>query len=58
MDHFIKDLTEIFIPHRLISVGFEGDGFVCTDINECVVNNGGCSTNPRVQCINTRVSKN
>ena len=36
-------------------VGYEGNGFVCRDVDECLVNNGGCSLNPRVQCLNTRV---
>jgi len=40
----------------MIPLGYEGNGFVCTDVNECLINNGGCSVNPRVQCINTRVS--
>ena len=31
--------------------GFSGDGYDCKDINECLKNNGGCSTNAR--CINT-----
>lgn len=26
---------------------------MCTDINECLVQNGGCSVQPMVQCINT-----
>jgi hypothetical protein len=37
--------------------GFTGNGFYCADINECETNNGGCSSAPSVQCINTRVSK-
>uniref|UniRef100_A0A6A7FUH2 Cubilin n=1 Tax=Hirondellea gigas TaxID=1518452 RepID=A0A6A7FUH2_9CRUS len=32
--------------------GYTGDGFRCTDINECALFNGGCSLSPRVQCIN------
>lgn len=31
---------------------------MCTDVNECLINNGGCSLNPRVQCVNTRVCRN
>ncbi|CAG7825042.1 unnamed protein product, partial [Allacma fusca] len=33
--------------------GYSGNGFYCEDVNECLVNNGGCSLNPVVQCINT-----
>ena len=33
--------------------GYTGDGRFCTDVDECVVNNGGCSMSPRVQCVNT-----
>ncbi|KRZ32162.1 Cubilin [Trichinella pseudospiralis] len=33
--------------------GYTGNGLQCWDINECSENNGGCSTNPKVQCINT-----
>lgn len=29
-----------------------GNGEHCEDINECAVNNGGCSQNPKVQCTN------
>ncbi|KAF2368216.1 EGF-like domain, partial [Trinorchestia longiramus] len=32
--------------------GYTGDGFRCTDINECEVFNGGCSLSPRVECVN------
>lgn len=35
--------------------GYRGNGFYCTDINECATNNGGCSSNPMVACINTQV---
>ena len=37
-------------------VGFTGNGFYCTDIDECQINNGGCSLSPRVECLNTHVS--
>jgi hypothetical protein len=35
--------------------GYTGNGFYCSDIDECQVNNGGCSVAPLVQCINTQV---
>ncbi len=36
-----------------------GNGYFCNDLDECRINNGGCSTSPLVQCINTQVvSKN
>lgn len=34
--------------------GFNGNGYYCTDINECLTNNGGCSAG--VSCTNTRGS--
>ena len=33
--------------------GYTGNGYQCSDIDECLVDNGGCSTSPRVQCINS-----
>jgi cubilin len=38
--------------------GFSGNGYTCSDINECDINNGGCSQSPKVECINTKVSLN
>ena len=32
--------------------GMTGNGKYCEDINECLINNGGCSTTPKVQCRN------
>ncbi|CAG2053759.1 unnamed protein product [Timema podura] len=34
--------------------GFTGNGVTCRDVNECLVNNGGCDQN--AQCINTEGS--
>ncbi|KAI5643882.1 CUB domain-containing protein [Phthorimaea operculella] len=33
--------------------GYEGDGYICSDIDECTTSNGGCSTSPFVTCHNT-----
>lgn len=53
---FYRYILYYYIENQFnFRIGYEGDGFVCTDINECLINNGGCSMNPRVQCINTRV---
>ena len=37
--------------------GYSGNGFSCVDINECAINNGGCSLAPRVECVNTPGSR-
>ncbi|XP_002071743.3 cubilin homolog [Drosophila willistoni] len=33
--------------------GLTGNGVSCRDLDECAVNNGGCSLSPKVDCINT-----
>lgn len=33
--------------------GWQGNGYSCQDVDECSTNNGGCSTTPMVQCLNT-----
>lgn len=43
--------------NALYCPGYSGNGFSCVDINECEINNGGCSVNPRVDCTNTRGSR-
>lgn len=42
-----NSLNKIFLK------GYTGSGFLCTDVNECLVQNGGCSVQPMVTCINT-----
>ena len=42
---------------RICGAGYSGNGFSCVDINECEQNNGGCSMNPFVQCVNTPGSR-
>ncbi|XP_077300380.1 cubilin homolog [Arctopsyche grandis] len=37
--------------------GYSGTGYICGDINECLIDNGGCSSSPLVQCINTLGSR-
>ena len=55
-----KEITRVFLFKSTLVIsrdsffqicqGYAGDGFDCTDINECLTNNGGCSANAR--CIN------
>ena len=37
-------------------LGYSGNGYSCSDIDECLVDNGGCSRTPYVECVNTQGS--
>lgn len=55
---FIKTVEVLYLItcFCFLFIGFSGNGYYCTDIDECDVNNGGCSINPKVTCINTLVN--
>ncbi|XP_037930422.1 cubilin homolog, partial [Teleopsis dalmanni] len=36
--------------------GYTGNGITCLDVDECAIDNGGCSLIPKVNCINTEGS--
>uniref|UniRef100_A0A3B4F981 Cubilin n=1 Tax=Pundamilia nyererei TaxID=303518 RepID=A0A3B4F981_9CICH len=42
-----------FLSFSLTWLGWQGNGYSCQDVDECLTNNGGCSTTPMVQCLNT-----
>ena len=46
-------MSSLLLLLLLFLIGYSGNGFVCHDVDECLVNNGGCSQAPRVDCINT-----
>jgi hypothetical protein len=43
------------VYHAACAPGYQGDGYACTDINECASGNGGCS--PFATCTNTDGSR-
>ena len=49
-----KQNSSLCVSHITVA-GYTGNGFYCSDIDECQMNNGGCSVTPLVQCINTQV---
>lgn len=46
-------LFEVIFWNLPTLAGWQGNGYSCQDVNECLTNNGGCSTTPAVQCLNT-----
>ncbi len=50
--------TKKHSKYFLYFTGYTGNGHTCTDVNECLQNNGGCSLAPLVACINTIGSRN
>ena len=48
---FSREITSVYSKFY----SFSGNGFYCSDVDECRINNGGCSLSPFVQCINTQV---
>lgn len=53
ISRFFQGLTKL---SSSLTAGYTGNGIYCYDIDECLVNNGGCSMNPYVECTNTLVS--